>query len=62
MKDKKMILSKIRKGKKITQKEANKISIEDYKKAKNQYRGYKNRKISLSQEMKNRRDWNKRYF
>ena len=38
------VLSKIRKGEKITQAEADRISTEDYRKAKNQYRGYKKRK------------------
>jgi len=37
------IMSKIRKGEKITQTEANKLSVIDYQKAKNQYRGYKKR-------------------
>jgi len=37
------IMSKVRKGQRITQAEANQLTIEDYKKAKNQYRGYQKR-------------------
>ncbi len=43
MATKKQIMSKIRRGIKITQTEANKLTTLEYKKAKNQYRGYKKR-------------------
>jgi hypothetical protein len=43
MATKKQVISKIRKGEKITQREANLLSVLEYKKAKNQYRGYKKR-------------------
>jgi len=41
------IMSKIRKGEKVTQKEVNKLTVMEYMKAKNQYRGYKKRSKNL---------------
>jgi len=44
---KKEIISRIRRGKKVTQAEANKIQVMDYIKAKVYYRGLQKRKKTL---------------